>query len=425
MTHYVIIGNSVASIAAVEAIRNQDKDGAITIISDEPHHAYSRPLISYLLAGKVSEESMLYRDRNFYKKNKVEVLLGKKAIALNPKKKLITLADKKKIHFDKLLIATGGTPILPKVKGKNLDGVFTFTKWDDAKKIKEYINKNKVKKVIVVGGGLIGLKTVEGLIGLKVKVSIVELADRILSATFDKKASNLIKTCLNKMGCNVITKNTVTKIRGKKKVTSVILKDGLKLDCGMVIFAIGVAPNVEIAKGTDIEINKGILVDNHMQTNIPDIYAAGDVVEGLDFITGLTRPIAIWPNAYKQGNIAGSNMAGVPKEYTGSFVMNSVELCNIPTISVGLTDPKEDGYEVLDYYDEENLVYRKVVLKGNRIVGAIFIKNIDRAGIYTGLIIEKVDVSSFRNHLLEEDFGLLSLPKEYRKHLVYGPGVEV
>ncbi len=425
MTHYVIVGNSVASIAAVEAIRNQDKDGVITIISDEPHLAYSRPLISYLLAGKVSEEAMFYRDRNFYKENKVEVLLGKKAITLNPKKKLVTLADKRKISFDKLLIATGGTPILPDVRDKDLEGVFTFTKWDDVERIREYIDKNKVKEVVVVGGGLIGLKTVEGLMELKIRVSIVELADRILSATFDKKASNLIESRLKKIGCRVITENTVTKIRGRKKVAGVILKNGVKLDCGMVIFAIGVVPSVEITKGTGIKINKGILVDGHMQTNIPDIYAAGDVVEGPDLIAGGTRPIAIWPNAYKQGSIAGSNMAGVPKEYVGSFAMNSVELCDLPTISVGLTDPKEEGYEVLDYYDEKNFVYKKVVLKRNTIVGAIFVNDIDRAGIYTGLIMDKVDVSSFREYLLKEDFGLLSLPKEYRKHLVSGPGIEV
>lgn len=425
MTHYVIIGNGVASIAAVEAIRNQDEDGKITIISDEPHLAYSRPLISYLLAGKVSEESMPYRDRDFYEKNKVETLLGKKAIALNPKKKLVTLADKRKISFDKLLIATGGTSIFPDVRGKDLEGVFTFTKWGDVKRIREYIDKNKVKKVVLVGGGLIGLKTVEGLMELKMKVSIVELADRILGATFDKKASDLIESRLKKMGCKVITKNTVAKVRGRKKAAGVILKDGVKLDCGMVIFAIGVAPNVEIAKGTRIKINRGILVDSHMQTNIPDIYAAGDVVEGPDLVAGGTRPIAIWPNAFKQGTIAGSNLAGVPKEYVGSFTMNSVELCDLPTISVGLTDPKEDGYEVLDYCDEENFVYKKVVLKGDTIVGAIFIKDIDRAGIYTGLITDKVDVSSFKEHLLKEDFGLLSLPEQYRKHLVSGPGIEV
>ena len=425
MTHYVIIGNSVASIAAVEAIRDQDKDGTITIISDEPHLAYSRPLISCLLAGKVSEESMLYRDRNFYKINKVELLSGKKAIALDPKKKLVTLADKKKISFDKLLIATGGTPIFPKVRGKNLEGIFTLTKWGDVKRIKKYIDKSKVKEVVVVGGGLIGLKTVEGLMELKIRVSIIELADRILSATFDKKASNLIESRLKKMGCKVITENTVAKIRGKKKVAGVILKDGVKLDCDMVIFAIGVAPNVKITKGTGIKVNMGILVDRRMQTNIPDIYAAGDVVEGPDLIAGGTRPIAIWPTAYKQGSIAGSNMGGVLKEYVGSFAMNSIELCDLPTISVGLTDPKEEGYEVLDYYDEENFVYKKVVLKGNTIVGAIFVNDIDRAGIYTGLITDKVDVSGFKEYLLKEDFGLLSLPKEYRKHLVSGPGIEV
>ncbi|MBS7626488.1 NAD(P)/FAD-dependent oxidoreductase [Candidatus Bathyarchaeota archaeon] len=425
LVKYVIVGNSVAAIAAVEAIRKHDGDGEITVISDEPYSAYSRPLITYALAGKISEDSIFYRDKNFYYKNKVETILGIKVTSLNTKEKYVTLKDGDEIHFDKLLISTGGTPISPNIRGRDLHGVFTFTKLDDLKRVREYIHQYRVGEAVVVGGGLIGLKTAEALTMLKIKVSIVELADRILSVTFDKKASSIIERSLRKIGCEVITGNTVSEIKGRDRVSAVILKDGKKINCGMVILAIGVTPNIDLIKNTDIKVNRGILVDNHMQTNIPDIYAAGDVSECVDLIGGATRPIAIWPNAYRQGNVAGYNMAGIPKEYTGSIVMNSIELCNIPTISMGLTDPEGDEYEIIEHYNDEKQVYKRIVLKGKIIVGAIFISNIDRGGIYRNLIIEKIDVSSFKEHILKEDFGLISLPKEYRKHLVSGPGLEV
>lgn len=425
MSKYVIIGNGVASIAAIESIRDNDGDGSITVISEEPHLTYSRPLITYLLAGKVSGKSMLYRDEDFYRENKVEVLLEKRAVDICTEKNSVTLDDQERISFDKLLIATGGTPILPNLNGNELKGVFTFTKWDDGERISSYIRKNEVNEVTVVGGGLMGLKTAEALLELGLKVNIVELADRILGATFDRKASNIIQPRLEEADCKVITKNTVSMIKGREKVNGVTLEEGEELDCNIVILAIGVKPNVEIVKDTAIEVNRGILVDDHMQTSIPNIYAAGDVVECPDIIEGDARPMAIWPNAHRQGGIAGINMTGGREEYEGSFAMNSVELCGLPTISIGLTDPGREEYEVLDRYDEENSVYKKVVLEENRIVGGIFINEIDRAGIYTGLIKDKLNVSSFKEHLLKDDFGLIFLPEKYRKHLVTGPGIEV
>jgi NAD(P)H-nitrite reductase large subunit len=423
---YLIIGNSAAAIGAVEAIRQKDKKGTITLISDEPYLAYSRPLISYLLAGQVSEERMFYRDKSFYEKNKVEALLGEEVIGISPPQNMVKLNSGKEVPFARLLIATGGKPIIPEVKGKDLKGTFTFTTWDDAKKIKSFIEKNKIKEAVVIGGGLIGLKAAEALIELGIKVAIVELADRILSATFDRAASAIIEEALQETHCQLITRNTAKEIKGKGgKVSGIVLKDRKKLPADLVILAIGVTPHVAIVKDTGIKVNRGILVDSRMRTNLPGIYAAGDVAEAHDLLLNLTRPIPIWPHAYKQGSVAGYNMAGLDKEYQGSFAMNSVEVCGIPTISVGLADPLPDGYEILQDGDPARRQYKKIVLKDNRIVGAIFINDIDRAGIITGLIRDEVDVSSFKGHLMKEDFGLISLPKEYRKYLVTGAGIEV
>jgi NAD(P)H-nitrite reductase large subunit len=424
--NYVIIGNSVSSIAAIEAIRECDKKNRITVISDEPYSNYSRPLISYFLGKKVNLDRMAYRGKDFYRDNKVELFLNKKAAKLEPRKKWVILADGQKISFPKLLIATGGRPIIPEVKGLNLDGVFTFTRLSEAQKIENYIKTNKVKEAVVVGGGLIGLKATEALIELKIKVTIVELADRILSATFDQKASNLIENALEKIGCRLLTNNTVVEIKSKnRKINEVILKDKKKVGASLVIVAIGVRPNIELVENTPIATNKGILVDKFMQTSVKDIYAAGDCCEAKDLLLDINRPLAIWPVAVRQGKIAGYNMAGVKREYPGSLAMNSVELCGIPTISVGETCLKGKDYQVLEYLNQDEFIYKKIVLKNNKIVGTILIGNIERAGIYTGLIKDRVDTTSFKEHLLREDFGLVSLPKEYRKHLVTGEGIEV
>ncbi|MCM8796210.1 MAG: FAD-dependent oxidoreductase, partial [Candidatus Omnitrophica bacterium] len=356
----------------------------------------------------------------------VELILNKKAEKLDIKKKQVILSDKKIIPFDKLLIATGGIPFIPEIENKDLYGVFTFTKWKDAEELSRYIEKNRIKEAVVLGGGLIGLKATEALMELKIRVTIIELAERILSATFDKKASDIIEKALEKEDCQVITNNTINRIKNEKlKIKSVVLKDKKEIDCDLLILAIGVNPNIELVKDTPIKVDKGILVNEFMQTNVEGIYASGDCCEIKDLLLNKNRPIAIWPNASRQGKISGYNMTGIKKEYEGSFAMNSVELCGIPTISVGITSLKEEGFEIIDYFDEKKLIYKKVVLKDNKILGAIFINDIERAGIYTGLIKDRVNVKSFKEHLLKEDFGLISLPKEYRKHLVSGLGIEV
>jgi NAD(P)H-nitrite reductase large subunit len=212
------------------------------------------------------------------------------------------------------------------------------------------------------------------------------------------------------------------------RVDHVVLQYGDRMGCDLMVFAIGVRPNVGlIPSGSGIEVERGIVVDRWMQTSVPGVYAAGDCTEALDMLLKVRRPIAIWPLAFRQGHVAGCNMAGAHKEYEGGFPMNSVEICGVPTISVGLTDPEEDTgeYTVMEHFDREVLAYKRLVLSGNRLVGAVCVGDIERAGIYTGLIRDRADVSPFKEHLLSGKFGLISLPQEYRKHLVVGDGIEV
>jgi NAD(P)H-nitrite reductase large subunit len=426
---HAIIGNSAAAVGAVEAIRQYDQDNPITIVSDEPYHTYSRPLISYLLGGLVGESQMNYRPADFYERHRIEAMLGVEVTGLNTQENRLLLQGGGTLEYDQLLIASGGKPFVPPVPGSDLEGIFTFTKWQEARRIDRYIQDRRVEAALVIGGGLIGLKTIEALIARKIKVTVVELADRVLSTIFDRTASKLAEDILRREQVQVRTGTTVQEIVGRGRwVDHAILRDGERIDCDLLVFAIGVRPNTGfISSDAGIEINRGICVDRTMRTTVHNVYAAGDCVEAYDMLIDADRPIAIWPTAYRQGHVAGCNMAGQDKIYDGGFPMNAMSVCDVPTISVGITDPPKDDaqYEIMDEYNRQTLCYKKLVLRNHRLVGGVFIGDIDRAGIYTGLIRDEVDVRPFKSHLMSGNFGLISLPQDYRKHLVVGEGIEV
>jgi NAD(P)H-nitrite reductase large subunit len=411
----VIIGNSAAAVGAIEAIRKVDRSIPITVISDEPHPVYSRPLISYLLAGELKPQQIFYRPKNFYENNGVRTFLGRRVVEVDFNKNAAQLENGERLSYARLLIATGGKPFIPKMEGLEIPGVYTFTKLEDVQKISSALKETQ--EAVVIGGGLIGLKAAEALVKRKIDVTVVELADRILSLTLDKTASSILEKALKRDGIHLMTSSTVEAILGNSHVESVRLSNGKILKTQMVIVAIGVNPNIEPFKKPSLRIEKGIVVNERMETTIPNVYAAGDVTQAYDKILKSYRTIPVWPNAYLQGKIAGYQMAGSEKfRYEGSFMMNSIEVAHIPTISIGFTNPpSSDGYQVIKTFDRLSNVYRKVVLKGDVIVGAIFTGHIDRAGIITGLLRDGTKVKGFRKELISEQFGFVSFPKTLRK----------
>lgn len=424
---YLILGNSAAAIQAIEAIRRRDTEGTITLVAAESEHTYSRPLITYRLAGKVSDEQMDYRRQNFYEVNKVDTRLGISAERVDTAARVVKCSDGQELPFKKLLIATGGSPIRPPIKGlEDCDGVFNFTTWADQRGVEKHFTEHGLpNSAAVLGGGLIGLKTVEALVAREVPVTLIELADRVLPSTMDKQASLLAEKSLVAAGVQIKTNTTIDEVRNTKgMVSSLKLSDGEEIDCDLLIVAIGVKPELGLLEGSGIETDRGILVNEQMATNIEGIYAAGDVAQALDALTGKTRPIPILPTAARQGKAAGDAMAGGSPNYKGSVAMNAVDIVGLPTISAGRTIA-EDGDEVLSELDEQQNIYRKILISKNRLVGVILIGNIDRAGIFTGLIRTRLDVSSFKHLLLTDEFGMLSLPADYRAHMVSGAGIEV
>ncbi|MFZ5586319.1 MAG: NAD(P)/FAD-dependent oxidoreductase [Thermodesulfobacteriota bacterium] len=425
-TKYLIIGNSAAAVGCVEGIRQADPDGEITIVAKEKEHAYSRPLITYLLGGKVDEAGMAYRPADFYAANRVTTLLGVEAVKVDPEARSVACADGRVLGYEQLLIANGGRPIVPPaLGGADAAGVFTFTTWQDARDIEAYIQANRVDHAVVIGGGLIGLKSVEALTARKLKVTVLELAPRILAVTLDQDASNLLAGALAGAGVELLTNTTAQSIDSTGgKVSGVTLPDGRKIACGLVILAIGVLPDLSLVAQSGIATDRGILVDERMAASAAHVYAAGDVAQAPEMLSGERRSIPIWPNAYRQGFIAGTNMAGGDKTYEGGLAMNSVEICGLATISAGVTSPPEgQGYEVLTRLDPKTSNYRKLVVKDGRLVGYVLVGDVDRAGIITGLIKGRVEVKGLEDKLLAADFGLISLPARHRERVTAGLGV--
>ena len=408
-TKYLIIGNSAGGIGAAEAIREVDKTGALTIISDEPYPVYSRPLISKYLAGERSPEEMLFRPADFYSQNNIVSLLGKKVKDLGLESHTARLDGGETIAWEKLLLATGGIPIVPRIEGISKKGVFTFTTLDDAKAIDQFLGK--VNKAVVIGGGLIGISVTEPLVKRGLKVTIIEMKDRVLNTILDEHASQLAEETLEHAGVDVVTDHTVAEISGDGTVGGVVLDDGEEILCDLVVVAIGVSPRIELAKVTEIKIDRGIAVDRYMATSHPDVYSCGDATEDYDFVYGANRLTPIWPNAYLGGRIAGCNMAGIKTEYPGGTAMNSLNYFGIDITAAGMVAPSdEDGCEILSRQD--NGIYQKVILKDDLVAGMVFVRNIENSGIIFGLMRDRVNVGGFKQTLLADDFGLVSLPRE-------------
>jgi NAD(P)H-nitrite reductase large subunit len=430
-TKYLIIGNSAGAVGAIEAIRQVDTDGLLTVVSDEGYAPYSRPLIAEFLAGTRTLDQILYRTSDFYMKKGVVPILDAKVERLDLEARQVWFADKKRfpepLGFEKLLLSTGGLPFVPPTEGGDKKNIFTFVTLKDAVTIKTRVGD--VNKVLVIGGGLIGMCVSEALVKLGKRVTVIELLERVLNVNLDKAGSEIYRKRLESRGLTVITKDSVERFVGRSsdqsRVGGAILKSGKRLDCDMVIVAIGVRPRLELVKGTAVKVNKGIAVDRHMETSVPGVYACGDAAEAYDFVWDQDRLSPIWPNAYLGGRCAGHNMAGKPSEYVGSTGMTSFTYFDLPVVSAGMNAlPSEDvgragkvtdeecaRYEVLMKTAKDGF-YRKLIIKDGRIKGVIMVTDITGAGILTDLMRDRVDVRPFREALMSEMLGIEHLPKE-------------
>ncbi|MBE0479217.1 NAD(P)/FAD-dependent oxidoreductase, partial [Candidatus Aerophobetes bacterium] len=399
---YVIIGNCAAGINAVEAIRDIDDKSEVTVISHENYPAYCRCLISEYLAGERQENQLLYREKNFYKKNKVNLNLGEKIVKVDSAGKKIFTKSGKKISYGKLLIATGARPKGLDIPGEHKEEVFGFRTLDEAKKIKE-LAKN-AEKVLVFGGGLIGLKAAYALKKRGLHVKVIVKSARILSQVTDEASAQMMGRWLTENGIVIRTGLAPVEILGDKRVREVKLDNGEKISGDIVIVGKGVVCNEELVNDSGIETHWGIIADDYLKTSVPDIYVAGDVAETKDIISREYTINALWTAATEQGKVAGENMAGRERIYPGSMAANSIEFFNLPLISVGRVRSKDKRYEEFLRVNEQDYVYKKLLIKENRLVGVVLLNAIENAGVYTALIRRGMDISKVRDILLDDYF---------------------
>jgi NAD(P)H-nitrite reductase large subunit len=377
--HYVIIGNGGAGTSALQTIRELDKSCDITIISREQYPTYSPCSLPNLLAEEIDKTTIFRFDKHFYKNYNAKFLKNSEAIQVLPKIKKIKLVNGKTIEFDKLLIATGSKPIIPNdIKGLDLDGV-----------------------AVIVGGGFIGIETATMLKKRGINVMIIEMLPNILSRMLDPDISEKVLEILKQHGIKLLLDETLKSINGDKKIKSVSLKTKT-INCDMVVIAIGVTPNISILKETDIIVNRGIIVDSTMQTNIKNIYAAGDVTEVKEQIEGKQGSYAIWPNAIEQGRIAGLNIVGKTTKYDGAEVINVLDVFDIPIVAIGSTSAEIGKCKVIKRFTPSS--HKKLLLKNNRIVGLQFVGSIRNVGVFYSLMKNASDISQIKERLLDENF---------------------
>jgi NAD(P)H-nitrite reductase large subunit len=399
--HYVIIGNGGAGVSALQTIREVEKTSDITIISREQYPAYSPCSLPSLLAGEIDKPTIFRFDKQFYNRLNAKFMKNSEAIQVLPESKKVKLANGETVSFDKLLIAAGAKPITPKsINGLELHGVYVMGTLDSTLEILAHIDEG-VNHIVVVGGGFMGVETATMLKKRGIEVTIVEMRPYILSRMLDSDVSKKVEEILKDHGVKLVLNDIVKKINGDKKVKSVSLEKKT-IQCDMVVISIGVAPNIDILQGSKIKVKNGVIVDSTMQTNMKNIYAAGDIAEVHEQIEGKQGLFAIWPNAIEQGRIAGLNMAGKSTSYEGAEVVNVLDVFDTPVIAMGFISKDISKFDTISRLTP--YTYKKILLKNNRIVGLQFVGSIRNSGTFYSLMKNGDDVSNFKERLLDDNF---------------------
>ena len=388
----VIVGNSAASLAALEAVRRVDTASPVTLVADEAVPAYSRVLLPYLVSGERLDLSL--RPPDYAERMGARLLLGRRAVGIVAD--ALELDDGTRLPFDRLLVATGSKAAIPDVEGIATPGVSALKTMADALRIREELSG--ARHAVILGGGLICLLTVHALLKVGVSVAIVVSSDRLLMRMLDEEAARLLQHRLAEAGVRILTRTDAARVVGHNgRVRSVVTSAGEVLPADLVILAKGIRPDIELARAGGLATGRGVLVDAYLRTSRPDVFAAGDCAEAPDMLVrGKTTIPGTWFEAVAQGEIAGANMLGLSRPSPGAFKMNVMEILGIAVASMGLIQPPEpDGRAVVRARDGN---YRKLVLAGDRIVGAVLVGDVSEAGPLAMLIrrgLTLADLKSF------------------------------
>lgn len=359
---HLIIGNGVAGTSGSLTIRKHDATADITILAAEPYPFYSRIRLIDYLAGSASESDLVIFKPHWYENNRITVHLASQATRIDPDAHTVVCADGITHFYDRLLVATGGTPSVPPVSGIPQDFVFTLRSLADAQRIKQFAQQ--CKSVLVMGGGLLGIETAHALAKTGKNVTVIEFFSRLLPRQMDQDGAIVLQMALERLGLSFVLDAKAEAVVSAPGRRGIALRDGRFIAGDMIVISAGITPQTALFDNLPISKNRGILVNEQMETGIPDIYAAGDLVEHRNVVYG------IWAAAEKQGKVAGANMAGSHERYEGTLPSNILKVAGIDLLSAGDIDADKKLRSVVEV-DHERGIYRKLVLEGDTLVGCI------------------------------------------------------
>ncbi len=415
---HVIVGNGVAGVTAAQAIVKADSSAEVHVFGAEPYIYYRRPLLWELVADEVEQDGIYFQPLEWYDERGIQLHLGTRVTGIDPVAHRITFqpgseqdvdnSDESEVGYDRLLLATGSRSFVPSCEGTDKDGVFTLRTLDDALAIKAYARK--VSRALVIGGGLLGLETARALRATGLDVTVVEFFSYLLPRQLDREGAEILQSLVASLGIKVITGAETEAILGKGRASAIRLRDGREIPGEMVLFSTGVRCQVELAREAGLEVNRGIVADEHLQTSAEDIFTAGDVAEFEGTVYGIIPP------AIEQARIAGSNMVHAGSAtYSGTVPSTTLKVTGAEVTTLGEhsvekgMEREAEGVLVLRNADPERHIYRKFVLRAGKIVGMIMLNDPVRAAIAQQLIKRGIDVSKHTDRLLDEDFDLRSL----------------
>lgn len=396
---HIILGAGPAGVIAAEALRRADPKGTITMVCDEAEPPYSRMALPYLLAEAIGEDGTYLRHGDgHYDSLGIEIRRGR-AASVAPDKGELTLEDGSAMPFDRLLIATGSRPARPPIPGMDLAGVESCWTLEDARRIAAATKAGS--KVVLMGAGFIGCIVLEALVARGVALTVVEMEDHMLPRMMDDAGAAMIKRWCEAKGVTVLTSTAVKSIEAMAKGLKLNIGGKKGLEADLVVCATGVRPNIEFLEGSGIETNLGILVDDRLQTNLPGIYAAGDVAQGPDFSTGERMVHAIQPTASEHGRVAAMNMAGVDTPYRGSLNMNVLNTLGLISASYGLWQGVTGGDQVVAQ-DDDNFKYLRLEFEGDVLVGSLSLGLTQHVGVLRGLMQTKTPLGRWKERLMRD-----------------------
>ena len=359
---YLIIGNGVAGTTAAETIRKMDSTSEIVLHTEEKTPFYSRIRLIEYLAGEARGEDIVIHDRQWYEKNNIKLSLGSRIKSINADTGEAVTENGEGIKYDRLLLATGGICFMPPIAGSDKKGVFSLRTIADADEIMAYAGGKK--KILLIGGGVLGLEAGNSLRKQGYDITVVEFFPRLLPRQMDPEGAEVLKTQMETLGFTFYLGATTKEITGDKQADGVLLKDGTHIEGDMVIVSAGIRPRSELADALGLQSNKGVIVNDRMETDRKNIFAAGDLIEHREKFYG------IWPAAEKQGEVAGINMAGGQATYEGTTMSNVLKVVGIDLAAAGDIDPEGKHASIVSK-DNENFIYKKLVLHNNILAGCI------------------------------------------------------